>query len=1236
MTSRTPLGFLIATFGMLTLLGPTGAFQPRSPQSDAPLPDFDTRQERAAATPSPEAAVELQQQSRGRRRARLHAQAGSLRVLDAPGVSVPRAAAAAAIRGRLASLADRLGLDTADLAALTLIRDYVSASNGLRHVVFSQSFNGIPVFDGIVSVHIDREGRLVRVTSGAGRGTGRAADILVPDDEAAFRAAANIRPGQSFAAERRDGNQGSRRAGRFARGPFLREVTSELTWLPVDGGLRLAWRLDIEPDGEPQRYDVLVDAGSGELLLRRNRVHYADGSGRIFQSAAMQVVDPRRPDEMPVGAGGCPPPSNFELRSLNAPFRDPATVLFGTGRLAGNNARAFHGNIATEAPAGTFDGSLWTFDFPFSSPGAAATSLFFAVNYAHDFFYDLGFDEAAGNFQADNFGRGGLGGDEVHVIARAAGRNNATFQTAPEGENPIISMFMWDGTGCWAQDLNGDGSLDLDGDYDLDVVLHEFHHGVSHRLNTAFTGNEADAMGEGGSDFFAYSVNGDTTLAEYARPGGLRSINGKTYADYFCFLGFYCLPHDNGQIFANVLWDLRERLRRDHVGGSEAVAINESHQLYIDGLKLSPPAPTMLDMRDAILLADEVRNPGSPQSANFCRIWESFAGRGMGVSALDTADRGGNQVTAAFDVPDGCEDPPPPPTVSIGATVATATEAGPTSGSFTVSRGIASDLPLTVNVTIGGTGRNGVDYVTIPNVVTIPGGAASVTVTITPIDDTLLESNETVTLTLLSGFGYIVGSPSAGTVTIVSDDVAPDLTVTAFTIPANAGAGSTVSVTDTTKNQGTGQSGLSMTSFYLSPDSTLSADDPQLGAREVPELATGASSTATTSLTLPAQLTPGVHYLFVKADGPGSVTETIEYNNVRSGPVRIGPDLVITSLTGPSNAAGGVSIQVSESTANQGIGAAAASQTRFYFSSNAAWDAGDTPLEARSVPTLDTGASNGGSTSVTIPAGTTTGLYYLIAKADASEGVLESNEANNTRTISLYVGPDLQVSALTAPSRAASGGVISLTDTTRNAGAAAAGSSVTAFYLSSNFTLDGGDTRLAPTRAVGPIVANGAVSGTTNVTLPSVSPGTWYVVAQADDQGAVAETAETNNTRFASIAIGPDLNVTTASAPSTATAGASIVVSDTVKNLGPNTAGASVTRLYLSLDIAFDASDIPLGGRSVPELAESVSNTGSTTVTLPASTSGRYYVLVVADGTGTVAESIETNNVLPRFLMINP
>ena len=1228
---------LLAALGLVALLGRVNAFQPRSPQLRTSLPDYDIRDGRAGVTAaSPTAAAEIQREpTRGRRRARLHAQAGGLRVLDAPGVEVPRDAVAAVIRARLVALADRLGLEREDLASLTLVRDFVSQSNGLRHVTFSQSIDGIPVFEGVLSVHIDSAGRVVRVTSGAARTAGRASEVAVAAEEAVVRAAADISPGQPFTAEPRGSSQGPRRNSRFAQGPFKREITSELMWLPMDGGLRLTWRVDIEPGGDPQRYDVLIDSQSGEVLLRRNRVRNAVGTGRVLQSSPALAIDPRRPDEMPSSVSGCPPPSNFELRGLTNQFRDPAAVLFDGGRLTGNNARAFIGSTATEAPAGTIDSSGWLFDFPFNSTGAAATSLFFAVNYAHDFFYDLGFDEAAGNFQANNFGRGGVAGDAVHLIARAAGRNNATFQVEPDGINPVISMFLWDGAGCWAEDVDDDGSAEVDGDYDLDIVLHEFHHGVSHRLNTAFSGHEADAMGEGGGDFFAYSVNGDTTLAEYALPGGLRSINEKTYADWICLFGLFCPPHDNGQIFANVLWDMRQRLRSDLVDGSEASAINEAHQLYVDALQLSPPAPTLLDMRDAILLADEVRNPAPSDSVNFCRIWESFAARGMGVAALDTADRGDNQVTAAFDVPAGCEGPPPPPTVTLAVTAATATEAGPTVGSFTISRGTVSSTALTVNLTISGSGKNGIDYNTISSVATIPGGVASASIPITPIDDTLLESNETVTLTIRNGSGYAVGAPSSGTVTIVSDDVAPDLRVVAFTVPDTAGSGSTVTVSDTTTNQGTGPSGPSTTSFYLSTNSSSSSDDQLLGSRPVSGLAVGASSEGTSSLTLPSTTAAGAYYLLAKADSAGTLTETNESNNVRASLIRVGPDLVVTSLSGPSTAAAGAVMLVTDSTANEGVGSAAASQTQIFFSSNASWDTADTPLAARTVQTLDTAGSSSGSISVTIPSGATTGTYYLIAKADAAERVVEGNETNNTRAMTVRIGPDLQVSAFSAPSRAASGGVVTVSDTTRNAGASTAGSSTTAFYLSSNSSLDASDRRLQPARAIGSLAAGAAASATTNVTLPTVAAGTWYLIAQADDQSVVVETTENNNTRLASISLGPDLDVVSVSSPTTAAAGASIVITDTVKNLGRDTAAASVTRFYLSADSSFDASDQLLGQRSVPDLADSVTNTGSTTVTLPTTASGRYHLLAIADGLGTIVESSETNNLLSKLLTIN-
>ena len=113
------------------------------------------------------------------------------------------------------------------------------------------------------------------------------------------------------------------------------------------------------------------------------------------------------------------------------------------------------------------------------------------------------------------------------------------------------------------------------------------------------------------------------------------------------------------------------------------------------------------------------------------------------------------------------------PTVTVAATDANAAEAAtPNTGTFTVSRTGSTAAALTVNYTVGGTASDGTDYTTIPTSVVIPAGSASATITVTPIDDTVSESNETVVVTLSSSASYNVGSPSAATVTIADNDVA--------------------------------------------------------------------------------------------------------------------------------------------------------------------------------------------------------------------------------------------------------------------------------------------------------------------------------------------------------------------------------------------------------------------------------------------------------------------------------
>ena len=124
------------------------------------------------------------------------------------------------------------------------------------------------------------------------------------------------------------------------------------------------------------------------------------------------------------------------------------------------------------------------------------------------------------------------------------------------------------------------------------------------------------------------------------------------------------------------------------------------------------------------------------------------------------------------------------PTVTIAATTPTASEAGPTSGAFTVTRNGCLVAPLTVNYSIGGTAGNGVDYGTLTGSVTIPANATTAPITITPVDDAVPECSETVILTLSANAAYTVGSPSSATVTILDNDL-PPVSIAATTPTAN-------------------------------------------------------------------------------------------------------------------------------------------------------------------------------------------------------------------------------------------------------------------------------------------------------------------------------------------------------------------------------------------------------------------------------------------------------------------
>jgi hypothetical protein len=114
------------------------------------------------------------------------------------------------------------------------------------------------------------------------------------------------------------------------------------------------------------------------------------------------------------------------------------------------------------------------------------------------------------------------------------------------------------------------------------------------------------------------------------------------------------------------------------------------------------------------------------------------------------------------------------PTATIAARKPVAYELNPArAGQFTVNFSTPNSTDTVVRYAIAGTATNGVDYITIPNSVTMPAGGTNVLITIAARDNTVIDTNRTVTITLTNATGYVLGSATNATVSIRNDDLSP-------------------------------------------------------------------------------------------------------------------------------------------------------------------------------------------------------------------------------------------------------------------------------------------------------------------------------------------------------------------------------------------------------------------------------------------------------------------------------
>jgi MYXO-CTERM domain-containing protein len=244
---------------------------------------------------------------------------------------------------------------------------------------------------------------------------------------------------------------------------------------PLPDRLVPAYYLELDVHhGDTDTSDVfgyVISAATGETLSRSNLTHDVAFNYRVWAStsAPHEPLDGPHAEFTPHPTGlpdnSSPPfiaPNLITMEGFNtnpAGMPDPWLAAAAT-TTAGNNVDAYadlvapdgfnNGDVrASTTSANTFDRVYDTSLAPAVNNNqimASVTQLFYDINWLHDYYYDSGFDEASGNAQLSNFGRGGVANDRLLAQAQDySGTNNANMSTPADGQAPRMQMYVWDG-----------------------------------------------------------------------------------------------------------------------------------------------------------------------------------------------------------------------------------------------------------------------------------------------------------------------------------------------------------------------------------------------------------------------------------------------------------------------------------------------------------------------------------------------------------------------------------------------------------------------------------------------------------------------------------------------------------------------------------------------------------------------------------------------------------------------
>ena len=581
-------------------------------------------------------------------------------------------------RDYVAANLDVLGLTESGAAALEPLT--VAPMGEGAAVIMRQRFGDLPsAVDGVISIGV-RDGEVWYVSSSL------ASDGKAPE-------AATLTAAEAASIAKAD-----------AGVTDAVVAANELVAVPTaDRGARAAYEVVFGagvtgPD--PIAYTTYVDARDGTVLVRENLV---DNDSDNPEWEAFESSPPLNYSSRDTRQHWCFGPA-FGCDEVIGTSASPAwdlDVAAGTSTQTtkGNSSIAVHNwfnnnanSVGTETATASPDRDYnyaWTNQWfnekcnpdTFTSPqradiDAARANLFAMHNRMHDWAYHLGFTEATWNMQADNQGRGGLGGDFEQGNAQAGGvsggppdfaaRDNANQITPREGLPPITNMYMW-------QPIAGSFYAPcVDGDYDMSVIGHEYTHAITNRMIAGPNAglSSPQGMSESWSDLMAMEYLNENG---YAPPGkraytvgqyvtsdpvaGIRNYNMSDSPLNYSSVGYDFVGlqvHASGEVWSATNFDIRQAMIKRYGDGNsrlqKSCAMGQTPvtscpgnrrwvQLVFDSfLLMANSQNSQVDARDALLAADLVRFGGANQDL----LWNAFAKRGLGEAAVSNGSADAN------------------------------------------------------------------------------------------------------------------------------------------------------------------------------------------------------------------------------------------------------------------------------------------------------------------------------------------------------------------------------------------------------------------------------------------------------------------------------------------------------------------------------------------------------------------------------------------------------------------